>query len=485
MGMNINGGIPQIKLPKLPDSVQLPINTADALPPEGVPATVDGAVPFVDAPTDEQKAQLSTLVDNLATQNHMNIVTVSDGIPEGLPEGLTTHSVNGAEVTIYNVNNVLKAQAVSNGPVDFPDIYNQIASATSASANGSSEVTASNGVNGEFDEQIRQGGTGDCWLISGLLALNSTPEGKQIIKDSITVNDNGSVTVSFKGVGVSYTITPEELQKYDTDSVSKDAYSNGDNDMLVFELAVSKLKSDIAADAINLGVSAYSYEGYKDASIEGGFAQQVIYFMTGMTSQTYGVQSSYNEDLANGLANSTIYSVLEDAAKNPPTVLTCGMYYGVKTATCTDGRTFNVDLTNYGHAFAITGVDAENQTVTIVNPWDSNKPYTMSWSEFAEMGIGMLSSTNLNGQGNYVAPSMQNGGVKRSNNNSNNNGNIFNINNDYGIGGGYGGYSGGGSGYYVPSNDNVSIDPSVSDIVSNESAKRATNNLFEIGRAHV
>jgi len=451
MGMNING-LPPVKLPKI-ENIPLPEGEipVDSIP-EGEVADggVVGSIPFVDAPTEEQKAELSNLVDTLAANNQMNIVTVEDNtLPEGLPEGVTTHSVNGNEVTLYNVDGVVKAQAVGNGEVNFPDIYNQIASAAN-SAEGidgdDSAPVATNGVNGEFDEQIKQGGTGDCWLISGLLALNSTPEGKQIIKDSITVNDDGSVTVDFKGVGASYTISPEELQKYDTDNISNDAFSNGDNDMLVFELAVSKLKSDIAAGAINIGVSSSSYEGYSDASIEGGFAQQVIYFMTGRTAQTYGVQSSSKADIAAGLENSTIYSVLQDAAENPPTVLTCAMYYGTKTATCVDGRTFNVDLRDYGHAFAITGVDAENQTVTIVNPWDSNKPYTMSWSEFANMGIGMISSTNLEGKGNYVAPSAQYGGAKRENNGYNNGyTKKYNYGN-YSGGGGYGGGSYGGGG---------------------------------------
>ena len=408
-----------IILPKIKEgAVNIPPLTEEAAPAANIQETTStGNQPVVNTATDEQMTELSSLVDKLAEQNQINIVTVDDDLPAGLPEGLTTHSVDGAEVTLYNVNNVVKAQAISNEEVDFTDIYNQIASANNTET--SLDANNTSGINGEFDEQIKQGGTGDCWLISGLLALNATDEGKQIIKDSISVNDDGSVTVNFRGVNASYTITPEQIKKYDTDNNTKDAYSNGDNDMLVFELAVKKLKSDIAAGAINIGASANSYEGDRDTSIEGGFAQQVIYFMTGKTSQTYGVQSSNKRDLANGLANSTIYNVLNDAANNPQTVLACGMYYGIKSAKCIDGRTFNIDLREYGHAFAITGVDADKQTVTILNPWDSTKPYTMSWSEFANMGIGMISSTKLDGSGAYVTPKVQNVDSRHDNNNNN------------------------------------------------------------------
>lgn len=85
----------------------------------------------------------------------------------------------------------------------------------------------------EIDEPVSQGGTGDCWILTGVLSLASTEVGKQIIKSSITANSDGSVTVTFKGIGVSYTISIEEIKKHDTDNIKGDAYSNGDNDMLV------------------------------------------------------------------------------------------------------------------------------------------------------------------------------------------------------------------------------------------------------------
>lgn len=67
---------------------------------------------------------------------------------------------------------------------------------------------------------------------------------------SITSNPDGSVTVNFKGVGVSYTISLDEIKKHDTDNIKNDAYSNGDNDMLVLELAVEKLKKDIESGKV-------------------------------------------------------------------------------------------------------------------------------------------------------------------------------------------------------------------------------------------
>jgi len=62
---------------------------------------------------------------------------------------------------------------------------------------------------GSIDGEIGtfgQGGTGDCWLLAGLISLNSSQYGRQLIKDSLNVNNDGSVTVTFKGIGKSYPI---------------------------------------------------------------------------------------------------------------------------------------------------------------------------------------------------------------------------------------------------------------------------------------
>ena len=56
------------------------------------------------------------------------------------------------------------------------------------------------GVNGEIDEAVFQGSTGDCWLLSGVLSLSYTQEGKQAIKDAIKQDENGNYQVTFKGI---------------------------------------------------------------------------------------------------------------------------------------------------------------------------------------------------------------------------------------------------------------------------------------------
>ena len=103
------------------------------------------------------------------------------------------------------------------------------------------------GANGKIDEAVFQGNSGDCWLISGILSLSYTPEGKNLIQDAISINPDGSYNVTFSGVDKTYKITKEELEAANKNSFlngigfSDSEYSTGDDDMLLIELAMEKL----------------------------------------------------------------------------------------------------------------------------------------------------------------------------------------------------------------------------------------------------
>lgn len=269
-------------------------------------------------------------------------------------------------------------------------------------------------VNGEIDQAVAQGGVQDCWLIAGVLALNNTTNGKQILKNSISVNQDGSVTVKFAGVNAEYRISYEEMKLYDNEAsfATKTvvAYSVGDNDLLAIELAVKKLKNDIDNGKVVLDVDANSYEGNRANTLDGGYAQQLLYFLTGNTSSTKTVDipsnasdSTVKSTLSKGLASSEVGAFL-NVQNGSNSALTFSMYYSDKSAKCTDGSTFSVKLGDSGHTYAITNVDKNKRTVTFVDPSNSTKSYTMTWDEFAKMGIGMLSSTAINSSKVEVTP---------------------------------------------------------------------------------
>lgn len=242
-------------------------------------------------------------------------------------------------------------------------------------------------INGEIDESVLQGSTGDCWVLSAVLSLNSSATGKEIIKNSITVNDDSSVTVSFKGLGISYTIDPSEISKYDTDNITSDAYSNGDNDMLVLELAAEKLRSDIKSGKIKINSSNtnITYAGDGNGLDDGGLPVQMLYYLTGIESDEI-----YNKNL-NNLSSDKINAILDKASNN--TVLSFIVYGKGHSAKLVDGSTYSLSLNNEGHALAITNVT--DNTVTFTNPWDSGISYTMTRREFVKLGVCYMCSTDL------------------------------------------------------------------------------------------
>lgn len=358
----------------------------------------------------ETKPVTASIAEVMAAYNKGEVKFVSTHQPITIPQGVSTYELDGNDITVYRKDDDIKGQVVGYD-VNLKDLLKNFSDwkAVEPVATEDDNTTNPSGVNGEIDEYVGQGGTGDCWLLTGVLALNSTEVGKNIIKSSITANADGSVTVNFKGVGVSYTIALDEIKKHDTDDNKNDAYSNGDNDMLVLELAVEKLKNDIASGKVKLDVIEDSYEGYNGESgeIEGGFPQQLLYFLTGEESTTATAKyirapQTPNDPAQTFIPESYINKIFNEALENGNTAITFGLYDGTHSAKLTNGKDYKLPLGRGGHALAITNLTKD--TVTFVNPWDSTKEYTMSWSEFAKLGIGMIATTDLSGLEDVVEP---------------------------------------------------------------------------------
>ena len=251
------------------------------------------------------------------------------------------------------------------------------------------------GVDGYVDD-FGQGGTGDCWLLASIIALNSSEAGRQILKDSIKTDDDGNIIVTFKGIGISYTITPEEMieARVTSDGINNSAYSNGDNDVQAIELATEKLRRDLANNNVMLPFTGYMKSAIPVESddnnggiLYGGFHNDALLYLTGNTPDFYVNYNTY------GISSASILDLLDKSSESIINGTSVGYFslgnknIDVKTV---DGEKFTWDEKTY-HAFAIVGMtiaksnNPNENTITVVNPWYSDKTYTFTWETFAEM----------------------------------------------------------------------------------------------------
>ena len=260
----------------------------------------------------------------------------------------------------------------------------------------------SNGVNEEIDDS-KQGRTGDCWLLATVNSLSYSEKGRQIIKDAITVNDDNTYSVEFKGVGTTIVISEDELAK----ARASGKYSSGDMDVLLMEIATEKVMDKIKNGEIDApeGLKASAING--ETSIDGGQMAELIYLLTGEKSEyqyncnhvdedslTAKIQGGFLHGIATLLGNSLEY-VYNKLEKNPDDYCATISFAGGKSSkddepvVVKDVNGNDVVLTygSGGHAWSIKSVDGD--FITIVNPWDSSVEIVVSKDEIKPYVTGI------------------------------------------------------------------------------------------------
>jgi len=195
-----------------------------------------------------------------------------------------------------------------------------------------SPVSAFAGIDDQLDGQVtvfHQGQEGDCGAVSAIQAFDNSTYGKGFIMQLITTNSNGSYTLNF-GTG-KVTVSREE---------AINSSITGDFDAKVIEAALQKK------------MNVYN----------GCFACDVFTEMTG-----------FKQEQIRGTAAKT--DLMNTMTKN------CYAERGV-TAACDfkyadDSKGI---IGNGGHSYSIRSV--LNDTVVLINPWDTSKYIYMPRSEF-------------------------------------------------------------------------------------------------------
>lgn len=237
----------------------------------------------------------------------------------------------------------------------------EIDTAETMAKNGRLFGDVSDGEIGHFSQQQ----TGDCWFLTGLNELNQTEEGKAAIKEAITDNGNGTYTVNFRGADEEIIVTEEELNN-NNNLGSGGSYANGDIDVRILEIAADKWRIE------NEGTSTDT----------GGTLQQAANLLLGYGESDYtdlDVETRDGEEWITG----SYYDIDETMAYLENYDENEGDYYENALFLAPEGHDSNIVS---GHAYSIQSVDNANGTITIINPWDTTNPMTMTIDNFIANG---------------------------------------------------------------------------------------------------
>lgn len=209
--------------------------------------------------------------------------------------------------------------------------------------------------NGKIDEEFSQGQTGDCWLVASIKAIAQTPKGLEILNDSLSVDDKGNVTVTLKGAGKSYVITPEELK-------GNNQLTSGDADVRAIEIAMDKYFQE------ERGVR-------ERLDLNGNLPQVAFKLLTGKGgrnefSDTFGRIPDFwfNDSQIDNFNKENHVAVVFTSKKED---MSFDSHTGDETVTL---------ISN--HAYTVKGSDEEN--VYLINPWDTSAVITVPRDKFKE-----------------------------------------------------------------------------------------------------
>lgn len=197
--------------------------------------------------------------------------------------------------------------------------------------------------NGKFDVDFKQGNTGDCWLLAGVISLAAKSAGKTSLESLLKVNPKtGDVLVTLKGPKKTYKITYEEIR-------NANHLSGCDGDMRALELAFDKFIRELAYD---------KQDAFQNFDTNGNTTHYLYEILFGNGQDMGKYKKTMNEDLNN--PNKAFCLGANQFETNVRDT------FGVML----DSKGEEVDFV-LGHAYAV--VKADSEFVYLVNPWDSKE----------------------------------------------------------------------------------------------------------------
>jgi uncharacterized protein YukE len=208
-------------------------------------------------------------------------------------------------------------------------------------------------------EDVQQRGLGDCHLQATLYSLASTEEGRQLLADNITRNENGTYTVTLydrDGNPVPVVVTPDTPVARTDDGWESTYDDNRANWVQLYEKAVAQSNGELSQQDPLDRAGQNQEQGYP--GINGGWPQENFSRITGNEPPNFS-----NSD-AGDLGTRQVLQAAEQG--NAPITVTFNE--DVNGVQDYDGG----DATAHGaHVYSVDSVDwsAEPPVVHLRNPW--------------------------------------------------------------------------------------------------------------------
>jgi len=222
-------------------------------------------------------------------------------------------------------------------------------------------------INGKI-ENFSQGPVYDCWVLTGARALASPTNGAEIIKNSISQNKNGRVTVKLPGYNESYTFKSKQIIK------AEDRLSSGDDDARVIEMAVEQHRLKLVKSGYNILEENKNDLIDPDSPLDIGNAGEIFTALTGrnydLLSEVEPIESSTTDWADHFSSKKNNEKYLSLIQKNPDKYATSISFLKERGPML------------YAHAYSIKSVD--NYSVNIVNPLNTSKEVKILKPDFLD-----------------------------------------------------------------------------------------------------
>lgn len=222
--------------------------------------------------------------------------------------------------------------------------------------------------NKTFKGQVKQGRTGDCWLLAGLNSIIANPSAlKQLEKQVKYDPKTGNYSVYMNGLKQTYVVTKEDLKNYT-------AISSGSEKVNAVEIAMDKYMRDSAYNEKGGYFHVDEKFGSVDrVTIDGNFSSILWNTLFGDNYKMRPNIDPLKEDFNNP---KRLYGFSLSGSDDNRTVL------GVASS----NKSKNYEIISR-HAYSIIGSDEKN--IYFSNPWDSSEKITIPRADFKNIGYNL------------------------------------------------------------------------------------------------